>query len=63
MSAKTCAYPHNAEALDVTVAAYDLEAGGGKPQIGEIGILEADIRFVDLAVITRNSVAQVMNAD
>ena len=53
--------PYDAEALNVAVAAPDFEAGGGKPQIGEIGIFEAYVGFVDLAVIARDSVAQFVN--
>ena len=55
--------PFNAEALDVTVAAHDLQRGSGKAQIGEIGIFQADIGFVDLAVIARDDMAQVMDTN
>jgi len=47
--------------LNVAVATLDLERGSGKPQIGEIGIFEADVGLMDLAVIARDDVAQVMN--
>jgi hypothetical protein len=63
MSAKTRAYPHNAEALDVAVAAHDFEARGGKPQIGKLGVSKADVGLIDLTVIARNSVAQVMDTN
>jgi hypothetical protein len=55
--------PHDPETLNVAVAAHDLEAGGGKPQIGEIGIFEAHVGFIDLAVIARNDVAQFIDID
>jgi hypothetical protein len=61
MSAEVGRNPYDAEALNVAVAAHDFEAGGGKPQIGQVGVFEADVGFDDLAVITRNDVAQVMD--
>ena len=61
MFAETRPDPHDAEALNIAVAAHDLEAGGGKPQIDEIGVFQVDIGLIDLAVITRNDVAQFVN--
>ena len=44
MFAETRPDPHNTEALNIAVAAHDFEAGGGKPQIGKIGVFQADGR-------------------
>src|SRR5262249_20423136 len=55
--------PLNAEALKVAVTTHDFEARSGKPQISQVGIFQTDVGLIDLAVIARNGVAQVMNAD
>ena len=63
MSAEPRPDPNDAEALDVAVTAHDFEARGGKPQIGKLGIFEGDIGFIDLTVIARDDVAQVMDTN
>ena len=63
MSTETCSDPYDPEALNVIVAAHDFEAGGGKPQVCEVGVFQADVGFIDLAVITRNGVTQLMDID
>src|ERR1700751_4012815 len=63
MSAKACAYPLDAKALNVAGAAHDLERGHGKPQIGKIGGFEADIGVIDLAMITRDDATQFIDID
>jgi len=55
--------PLDTKVLDVTIAAHDFECGGGKPQIGEIGIFEAHVEFIDLAVVARDDLAQVVDID
>jgi len=63
MSAEPRLDPYDAEALDVAIAAHDLEAGRGKPQIGQVRVFEADVGLIDLTVIARNSVAQIMDTN
>src|SRR5262245_66319174 len=63
MSPKTCSDPYDPEALNVIVAAHNFEAGGREPQVGEVGIFQADVGFVDLAVIAWNGVAQLIDID
>jgi hypothetical protein len=63
MFAETGPNPYDAKALDVTVAAHDFEARGREPQIGKIGIFEADVGLIDLAVIARNDVPQSIDID
>ena len=63
MFAETCFDPFNAEPLSVAVAAHDLEPGSGQPQIGEVGVFEADVEFIDLAVVTRDDLAQIVDID
>jgi hypothetical protein len=68
MLAEISGNPVDAEALDVAVATHDLDAGGGKPHIGEIGVFEigvfeADVRLNDLAVIAWDSLPQVIDID
>src|SRR5262249_5113009 len=63
MSTETCSDPYDPEALNVIVAAHDFEAGGGKPQIGETRIFQADVGFIDLAVMAWNSAAQFIDVD
>src|SRR5262245_63496707 len=55
--------PYDTEALNVAVMAHDFEAGGGEPQIGEVGVFQADVRLIDLAVIAWNGVAQFIDVD
>src|SRR5262249_15113843 len=55
--------PHNAEALHVTVTARDFDIAGEETQASDVGIFETYIGFIDLAVIARNGMAQVMDAD
>jgi hypothetical protein len=57
VSAETRPDPHDPEPLKVAIASFDFEAGGGKPQIGKIGVFQADVGFVDLARITMNIAA------
>src|SRR5262245_12508356 len=61
MLAKTCAYPHNAEALNVAIAACDFDVLGKEAQASDVRVLEAYIRLIDLAVIARDDVAQFAN--
>ena len=63
MPAKACAYPYDTKVLDMTVAAHDFERGGGKSQIGEIGVFEAHVGFMDLAVVVRDDLAQMVDID
>ena len=63
MSTETCSDPYDPEALNVIVAAHNFEAGGREPHVGEVGIFQADVGFVDLAVIAWNGVAQIMDAN
>jgi hypothetical protein len=49
MFAETGPNPYDAEALNIAVAAHDLEAGSRKPQIGKVGVFQADVGFIDLA--------------
>ena len=63
MFAEACRDPRDGEALDITVTAHDLERRGGKPHIGQVGIFQADVGLINLAVITRNGMAQFMDAD
>src|SRR5262245_30948430 len=63
MSPKTCSDPYDPEALNVIVAAHNFKAGGREPQVGEVGIFQADVGFVDLAVIAWNGVAQLIDID
>jgi len=55
--------PLDTKVLDVAIAAHDLERGGGKPQIGEIGVFEADVGLIDVTVLARIDVAQVLDID
>jgi len=61
--AKTRPDPDDAEVLDVATAAHDFEARGRKPQVGEIGIFEADVGLDDLAMIAWDDMAQVMDTN
>jgi hypothetical protein len=55
--------PRDTEALEVTVAAHDLERRGGKPQIFEVGIFEGDVGLSDLPLVARNNVTQFIDID
>jgi len=63
VSAKTRPDPYDPEALNMTTTAHDFERGSGKPQIGKLGVFEAYIGFIDLAVIARNDVTQFIDID
>ena len=63
MSAEIRRNPYDAEALNVAVAARDFDMASKKPQAGDARIFQADVGFIDLAVITRNDVSQFMDAD
>jgi hypothetical protein len=63
MSAEIGRNPYDTEALNVAVTACDFDMASKKPQAGDARVFQIDIGFIDLAVITRNDVAQVMDVN
>jgi hypothetical protein len=63
MSAEMRRNPLDPKALNVAIAARDFDVASKKAQAGNAGIFQVDIGFIDLAVITRNDVAQFIDID
>jgi hypothetical protein len=48
--------PHNAEALNIAIAARELDMTSKEAQTGNVGVFQTDVGFIDLAVVARNDV-------